>query len=80
MTVANSVVYAPSTGAASADTPNMFALDATTGKVLWSYASGGSVNAGAVVVNGTVYWGSGYGRLGFVAGKNKFYAFSLGGK
>ena len=57
----------------------MFALDAKAGKVLWSYPSGGSVNAGAVVVDGVVYWGSGYGRLGFV-GNNKFYAFSRGGK
>jgi polyvinyl alcohol dehydrogenase (cytochrome) len=80
MTVANGVVYAPSTGAATASTANMFALDAKTGKVLWSFPSGGSVNAGAIVVDGTVYWGSGYGRLGFVGGKNKFYAFSLGGK
>jgi len=79
MTVANGVVYAPSTAAATARTANMFALDAATGKVLWSFPSGGSVNAGAVVVNGTVYWGSGYRRLGFV-GNNKFYAFSLGGK
>jgi polyvinyl alcohol dehydrogenase (cytochrome) len=58
----------------------MFALDAKTGKVLWSYPSGGSVNAGAVIVDGTVYWGSGYGRGSLVGGKNKFYAFSLGGK
>ena len=79
ITVANGVVYAPSTGAATASTPNMFALDAATGKVLWSFPSGGSVAAGAVVVNGTVYWGSGYGRVGFVGGQNKFFAFSLGG-
>jgi polyvinyl alcohol dehydrogenase (cytochrome) len=74
MTVANGVVYAPSMGAATASTPNMFALDAKTGEVLWSFPSGGSVQAGAVVVDGTVYWGSGYGRLGFVAGQKKFYA------
>ena len=82
MTVANGVVYAPSMGAATANTPNMFALDAKSGKVLWSYASGGSVNAGAVVVNGVVYWGSGYAHIpvpGFMP-NNKFYAFSLGGK
>src|SRR5205807_4456480 len=78
VTVANGVVYAPSTGAANpSSTPNMFALDAATGEVLWSFPSGGSVAAGAVVVNGTVYWGSGYGRLGFVGGQNKFFAFSL---
>ena len=80
MTVANGVVYAPSTGAATPSTPNMFALDAATGEVLWSFPSGGSVAAGAVVVNGTVYWGSGYGRVGLVGGQNKFFAFSLGGK
>ena len=81
MTVANGVVYAPSTGAANpSSTPNMFALNAATGEVLWSFPSGGSVAAGAVVVNGTVYWGSGYGRVGLVGGQNKFFAFSLGGK
>jgi polyvinyl alcohol dehydrogenase (cytochrome) len=64
----------------------MFALDAATGKVLWRYPSGGSVNAGAVVVDGVVYWGSGYSNLPaikwFVGYKKtgKFYAFSLGGK
>ena len=86
MTVANGVVYAPSMGAASPpDTPNMFALDAATGKVLWSYPLGGSVNAGAVVVDGVVYGGSGYSNLprpGFVGSNKtgKSYAFSLGGK
>ncbi|MBV8118720.1 MAG: PQQ-binding-like beta-propeller repeat protein [Alphaproteobacteria bacterium] len=84
MTVANGVVYAPSTAAPSTSSatsmPNMLALDAKTGKVLWSYDTRQSVNAGAVVVDGVVYWGSGYGRLGFRGGLNKFYAFSLGGK
>ena len=96
MTVANGVVYAPSMGAAkpcdppkacaTEPLPNMFALDAATGKVLWSYPSGGSVNAGAVVVDGVVYWGSGYSNLPEIkwfVGNNKtgkFYAFSLGGK
>ena len=72
-------MYAPSLGAATASTSNMFALDAKTGKVLWSYPSGGSVNAGAVVVDGVVYWGSSYAKFGNV-GNNKFYAFSLGGR
>ena len=81
MTVANGVVYAPSMGAATAATHNTFALDGKTGAVLWSYLSGGSLNAGAVIVKGVVYWGSGYANLpvpGFV-GNNKFYAFSVGG-
>ena len=42
----------------------MFALDAATGRVLWSYPSGGSVNAGPVIVDVVVYWGSGYGKFG----------------
>jgi polyvinyl alcohol dehydrogenase (cytochrome) len=57
----------------------MFALDAKTGEVLWSFSSGGSVQAGAVVVDGTVYWGSGSLRVRRRPEK-KFYAFSLGGK
>jgi hypothetical protein len=44
----------------------------------------GSVNAGAVVVDGVVYWGSGYKpphfSIPWFIGNNKFYAFSLGGK
>ncbi|HEX9515013.1 MAG TPA: hypothetical protein VF940_02440 [Streptosporangiaceae bacterium] len=33
------------------------ALDAATGKILWSFASGGSVTGGASIVGGSVYWG-----------------------
>jgi hypothetical protein len=49
---------------------------------LWKFVSGGSVNAGAVVSGGVVYWGSGYAHLGIpeFKGNNKFYAFSIGGK
>jgi polyvinyl alcohol dehydrogenase (cytochrome) len=81
MAVANGVVYAPSMAGGSTD-PNMYALDAATGTIKWSYAAGGSVIAGADIVNGVVYWGSGYGHFGpslpFTS-NNKFYAFSLGG-
>jgi polyvinyl alcohol dehydrogenase (cytochrome) len=80
MTVANGVVYAHSM-AGGPSAPTMFALDATTGNTLWSFASGASVNAGATVVKGTVFWGSGYTNLGIpgFTGNNKFYAFSLNG-
>ncbi len=80
LTVANGVVYAPSMAAKTKRTPNMFALDAATGNVLWSFASGGSVIAGAVVVDDTVFWGSGYTHIptpGNV-GNTKFFAFSVG--
>jgi polyvinyl alcohol dehydrogenase (cytochrome) len=59
----------------------MYALDAATGKVLWSFQAAGSVNTGAVPVNGTVYWGDGYSQLGIPGwtGSTTFYAFSLNG-
>lgn len=55
----------------------MYALEAKTGKILWGFNSGGSVVAGAAVVNGTVYWGSGYSRYGKGAFNNKLYAFTV---
>jgi polyvinyl alcohol dehydrogenase (cytochrome) len=80
LAVANGVVYAPSMGG-GATQPNMLALDAATGRVMWTFASGASVIAGATIVDGVVYWGSGYANLGppFTS-NNKFFAFSLGGK
>jgi polyvinyl alcohol dehydrogenase (cytochrome) len=73
VTVANGVVYAGSLDPQG----HMYAMDAQTGAFLWNFAAGGSVNAGAAVVNGTVYWGSGYGRFGMGTPNDKFYAFSL---
>ena len=80
VSVANGVVYAGSMGGLFfppfANTePTMFALDAKDGTQLWSYVSGGSVNAGPAIVDGTVYWGSGYTHLGFGGGNNKLFAF-----
>jgi polyvinyl alcohol dehydrogenase (cytochrome) len=45
------------------------------GAILWRQTAGASVNAGAAVARGTVYWGSGYVRGGGSAG-NKLYAFA----
>ena len=71
MSTANGVVYA------SELSGNMLALDAATGKVLWTFASGGSVIDGPSIVDGTIYWGSGYSRYGVGTPNNKLYAFSL---
>jgi polyvinyl alcohol dehydrogenase (cytochrome) len=64
------------------DARNMFGLDARTGQIKWSFAAGGSVNAGASIVNDTIYWGSGYANLGIpgFTGNDKFYAFSVNGR
>jgi polyvinyl alcohol dehydrogenase (cytochrome) len=81
VTVANGVVYAGSMAGAPGAS-NMFALNASSGAILWRYPAGGSVIAGASIVGDTIYWGSGYANLplpGFVA-NNKFYAFSINGK
>ena len=57
VSTANGVVYG---GSDAVSGPNMYALDATTGKLLWTYDSGGSVMGGAAVVDGQVFWASGY--------------------
>jgi polyvinyl alcohol dehydrogenase (cytochrome) len=77
VSAANGVVYG---GSVATTGTNMYALDAATGKILWSFASGGSVTGGAAIVDGSVYWGSGYcGTECFTAptNNNKVYAFGL---
>lgn len=63
MTVANGVVLYPSMDAVG----TLFFLDAASGKLLGSFASGASAACGPSVVDGVVYMGSGYlnvsGRL-----------------
>jgi polyvinyl alcohol dehydrogenase (cytochrome) len=73
VTVANGVVFAGSMDFAG----TMYAFNAATGQTLWSFESGGSVNSGAAVVDGNVYWGSGYANFGFGTGNNKLYSFGL---
>lgn len=70
VSVANGVAYA---GSNAATGTNMYGLDASTGSILWSFASGGEVRSGAAIVGAKVYWGSGY-RGG---DNNKLYAFTL---
>jgi polyvinyl alcohol dehydrogenase (cytochrome) len=75
---ANGVVYAGSSGG------NFYAMDARTGEIKWTFPSGGAVWSGAAIVDGTVYWGSGYDTrargLPYEGNSKKFYAFSLDGR
>ena len=71
VSVANGVVYAPSFSG------NFHALDSGTGKILWSFQSGGSVIDGPSISNGVVYWGSGYKKIQPGTPNNKVFAFSL---
>jgi polyvinyl alcohol dehydrogenase (cytochrome) len=61
---------------AGSNSGQMYALDTITGKILWNFASGGAVIDGPSIVDGVVYWGSGY-RIGI--GNNKVYAFAVAG-
>jgi polyvinyl alcohol dehydrogenase (cytochrome) len=56
VSVANGVLY----GCTLASEGPMYAMDTADGSILWSFNSGGSCNAGAAIVDGVVYWGSGY--------------------
>jgi len=75
---ANGVVYAGSSGG------NFYAMDARTGQIKWTFPSGGAVWSGAAIVDGVVYWGSGYDtrerKLPYNGNNDKFYAFSLNGR
>lgn len=71
VSVANGVLYAPSFSG------NMHALDAATGKILWTFASGGSVIDGPAIVDGVVYWGSGYKKIAPGTPNNQVFAFTV---
>lgn len=74
ISVANKVVYACSQDPDG----HMYAMDAANGQVLWDFTSGGSCNAGAAIVDGHVFWGSGYAGFGPPnTPNNKFYSFEI---
>ncbi len=58
--------------------PTLFALDAKTGKILWQYVAGSSVNAGPAIVGNSIYWGSGYKKFDLGSPNTKLFAFSIG--
>jgi polyvinyl alcohol dehydrogenase (cytochrome) len=57
----------------------MFAFDAATGNVLWSFQSGATVYGGPAIADGVVYWGNGYPsqRLRFGTPGGTLYAFAV---
>ncbi len=76
VSAANGLVYA----ASMAKNGNEFyALDGANGRILWAAPAGSSVNAGPAIVDGSVYWGSGYSRSGPVegSGNNRLFAFTI---
>jgi polyvinyl alcohol dehydrogenase (cytochrome) len=76
VTVANGIVFAGSM-ARNRGLPTMFAMNAATGEILWGFASGGTVNSAPAIVDGVLYWGSGYPVTKRGAWNNKLFAFAL---
>lgn len=75
VSAANGVAYVASMAKSGNE---FYALDGATGKILWAQPAGSSVNAGPAIVDGLVYWGSGYSRARAEGnGNNKFFAFGL---
>jgi polyvinyl alcohol dehydrogenase (cytochrome) len=56
LTVANGVVYA---GVANLQ-GTMVAMNASNGTILWQYDTGQSIVSSPAIVNGRIYWGTGY--------------------
>jgi polyvinyl alcohol dehydrogenase (cytochrome) len=77
VSVANGVVYACSLNPVGA---NMVAMDAATGQIKWTHASGSSCIGGAAIANGTVYWGTGYRSFApLTTAGEKLFAFTPNG-
>ena len=72
--MADGVVYA---GSLARTGTNMYALNAATGAIVWSFAGGGSVAAGPAIVAGSVYWGSGYSKSEIGSPSRRLYAFAV---
>ena len=73
VTTANGVVF----GCSLDPLGHMYALDASSGAVLWRFASGGSCLSGAAISRGELFWGSGYSNFGFGTPNHQLYAFEL---
>jgi polyvinyl alcohol dehydrogenase (cytochrome) len=74
ISLSNGVMYAGQINKAKGAS-TMFAFDASTGKVLWQFATGQIVHAAPAIVGNTVYWGSGYSPTT----RSTFYAFTIPG-
>jgi len=61
---------------AGSNSGQMYALDATKGNILWNFAKRGHGIDGPSIVDGTLYWGSGYRNI-LGTGNNKVVRFSL---
>lgn len=75
---ANGVMY----GCSMDDQGHMYAMNAATGAILWDFISGANCNGGAAIVDGMVFWGTGYDAFAASGGNaaQALYAFGLPGR
>lgn len=73
VTVANGSVYAGSYSG------HMYTLNAKTGQITFDFDSKGSVIDAPAIVDGVVYWGSGYKKISPGIGNNQVFAFEARG-
>ncbi|KAL8471547.1 hypothetical protein ACS0TY_028978 [Phlomoides rotata] len=73
VTVANEVLFAGSTYR----TGPIYAIDATSGEILWSYQTGASVYGGFSVSKGCAYVGHGYRLIPFFTAGTSLFAFCI---
>lgn len=75
---ANGVIY----GCSMDDQGHMYAMNAATGAILWDFVSGANCNGGAAIVDGMVFWGTGYDVFATSGGNaaQALYAFGLPGR
>ena len=74
VSLANGVVFGCNMAAGAG---TLYALDAKSGKPLWSHNSGAPCTAGPSIVDGMVFWGSGTFGLFGPTGPKKVFAFGL---
>jgi len=70
VSIANGVMYGEDQAG------NFLALNGATGEIIYTFQSGGTSISAPAIVDGTLFWSSGYKLLG--ATNNKIYALGLG--
>ncbi len=75
VSAANGVIY----GCSMDDQGHMYAMSANSGAILWDFVSGANCNGGATIVDGMVFWGTGYDAFAASGGNasQALYAFGL---
>jgi polyvinyl alcohol dehydrogenase (cytochrome) len=75
VSAANGVIY----GCSMDEQGHMYAMSASSGAILWDFVSGANCNGGATIVDGMVFWGTGYDAFAASGGNasQALYAFGL---